>query len=355
MDLLRLRAARMAKEELCAVDSTSRSAYGDSLADIQWGNNKELLPLEQTTDVVVYSLSSHIPAYYRTFPGNMLDSRGIGVILKDLEHAGFEDLVLITDRGYDTLENLEKCILRGQSMVMCVKTGQRDVAKVIQELGEFSAIPEGMMFDSTFQIWHKQYDLEYAVKSTGKSIKASNKLKLNLYFDPIRRGHELMKLETTLSFQKDALVELLEKGEELGKDSTIKRNYGYYNVVCDPGTRGIKSFTLHEKKVEKRRKFAGFFAIMTDGVDFDAMEALRTYSLRDEQEKYFQQMKSQMMANRQRNWSEEGKDGRLFILFVALTLGSYVRHIWKITNLYGSSQNWCETFISPFMYYRLNW
>jgi hypothetical protein len=334
MDLLRLRAARMAKGELCAVDSTSRSAYGDSLADIHWGKNKELLPLEQTTDVVVYSLSSHMPAYYRTFPGNMPDSRGMGTILTDLEHAGFKDLVVITDRGYDTLQNLEKCILRGQPMVMCAKTGQRDVAKVIQELGEFSAIPEGMIFDSTFQIWHKQYDIEHNVKSTGKSIKASNKLKLNLYFDPVRRGHELVELETTLSFQKDALGELLEKREEFGKDSMIKDNYGYYNVVCAPNTRIIESFTLHAKKVEKRRKFAGFFAIMTHGVDFDAMEALRTYRLRDEQEKYFQQMKSQMMANRQRNWSEEGKDGRLFILFVSLTLGSYVRHIWKRTNLY---------------------
>jgi transposase len=114
----------------------------------------------------------------------------------------------------------------------------------------------------------------------------------------------------------------------------IKRKYEYYDVAYDPDTRVIESFTLQDKKVEKKRKLAGFFAIMTHGVDFDAIKALRTYRLRDEQEKYFQQMKSQMMANRQRNWSEEGKDGRLFILFVSLTLGSYVRHIWKSTNLY---------------------
>ena len=44
-------------------------------------------------------------------------------------------------------------------------------------------------------------------------------------------------------------------------------------------------------------------------------------------------MKDQMMADRQRNWSEEGKTGRLLILFVALVLSSYVRHIWKSTRL----------------------
>ena len=108
----------------------------------------------------------------------------------------------------------------------------------------------------------------------------------------------------------------------------------YYKVTYDPATMVITSFELNEKKVEKAHRLSGFFAIMTHGVDFGAMEAYRTYELRDEQEKYFQQMKSQMVADRQRNWSEEGKTGRLFILFVSLILSSWVRHIWKSTELY---------------------
>ena len=283
MSLLNLRALRLGKDELCAVDSTSRSAYGDSLADIHWGKNKERLPLEQTTDVVVYSLSSHIPAYYRTFPGNMPDSRSIRVILKDLEHAGFKDLVLITDRGYDTMGNLEKYILRGQAMIMCIKTSQKDAAKAIHELGDFRSIPEGMEIDRTFKIYHKQYDIDYEVRSTGKSAKKSNKLKLNLYFDPVRRTHELLELDIALSFQKEELGEILKNGGELGDDATIKRDYSYYNVVYDPETRIIKSFEVNEKKVAKTSKFSGFFSIMTHGVDFDAMRTFRTYRLRDEQ------------------------------------------------------------------------
>ena len=46
-----------------------------------------------------------------------------------------------------------------------------------------------------------------------------------------------------------------------------------------------------------------------------AMQTWELYGLRDEQEKYFQQMKSQLGFDRQRNWSEEGKTGRLLILF----------------------------------------
>jgi transposase len=333
-DLLKLRAARLGKDELCAVDSTSRTAYGNGLADIRWGKNKEHLPLEQITEVVVYTLSSHMPVYYRTFPGNMSDSRSLGTILTDLKHAGFKNLVLITDRGYETLLNLEKYILSKQSMVMCAKTSQKEVTKAIQEFGNFGTRPEGMEVDAGARIYYRQYDIDYEVRSIGSTTKVADRLKLNLYFDPIRRSLELIELDIALSLQRATLEELLKNKNILDDDATIKRNYCYYKVVYESTTRIIQSFELNEKKVEKARNFSGFFSIITHGLDFDAMKTFRTYRLRDEQEKYFQQMKDQMSSNRQRNWSEEGKTGRLLILFVSLVLSSHVRNIWKSTRLY---------------------
>jgi len=191
-----------------------------------------------------------------------------------------------------------------------------------------------MVIDPDAKIYHKQYEIDYEVSSTGKSAKKSDRLKLNLYFDPLRRGLELMELDIALSFQQASLEELLQSNGVIADAATAKRDYCYFKVDYDPATMAIKSFTLNEKKVEKARRLSGFFAIMSHGVDFGAMEAFRTYGLRDEQEKYFQQMKSQMVADKQRNWSEEGKTGRLFILFVSLILSSWVRHIWKSTELY---------------------
>ena len=333
MALLKLRAARLEKDELCAVDSTSRSAYGDSLVDIRWGKNKDNLPLAQTTEVVVYTLTSHMPVYYRTFPGNMPDSRSLGVILSDLEHAGFKDIVLITDRGYETLKNLEEYILREQSMIMCAKTSQKTVAWAIRELGEFGVIPEGMMIDPDAKIYYKQIDIDYQMESSEQNAKISDRLKLNLYFDPVRRSLELMELDIALTLQKSALDELLKNKGVIEDYAASKRDFCYYNVTYDSSTRVIKSYVLNEKKLERARSLSGFFSIISYGLDYGAMEVFRNYCLRDEQEKYFQQMKTQMVTDRQRNWSEEGKTGRLLILFVSMILSSYVRHIWKSTRL----------------------
>lgn len=333
MDLLKLRAARLGKNELCAVDSTSRSAYGDRLADIRWGKNKENPGLEQTTEVVVYTLSGHMPVYYRTFPGNMPDSRSLDVIITDLAHADFKNLVLITDRGYESMHNLDRLILRGQSIIMCAKTSQREVARAIGGLGEFGSRPKEMMIDPDADHYFIQYDINYSVENSKKIPKVAKKLKLNLYFDPVRKGNEIKKLDIAISSQKAELDELL-KNESIVNDVIKKNNYGYYTIVRDPKSMAIQSYKLNEKKVEKALKFSGFFSILTYRLDFDAKKVFDSYRLRDEQEKYFQQMKDQMVSDRQRNWSEEGKTGRLLILFVSLILGSYVRHVWKSTELY---------------------
>ncbi len=59
------------------------------------------------------------------------------------------------------------------------------------------------------------------------------------------------------------------------------------------------------------------------------MTAHDYYKLRDEQEKYFSMMKGIMGADRQRNWSELGKEGRLLILFVSQVIGCYMAYIRK--------------------------
>lgn len=344
MALFRLRAARLGDDAVCAVDSTTRSAYGKSLADIKWGKNKEGVRLPQTSEVVVYSLDDHMPVYYRTFPGNVPDSRSIGTLLTDLRHAGFPDIVLLTDRGYESIQNLERYILNGQKMIMCVKTGQKLVLKHILEYGDFAGAPEQMSIDLDTKVFHKQYDIDYMVKGNGETAHKADKFKLNIYFDPMRRGADIMDLSAEIEMQRRALQDMKDSGYPLDDDATVKSLYKWFDIEYDRKSRLVKNFTLNEQKAGKARRTSGFYAIATLGMDLTAMRTWELYGLRDEQEKYFQQMKGQLGCDRQRNWSEEGKTGRLFILFAGLVLSSYVRHIWKSTDLHKKFSSSLEVF-----------
>lgn len=116
-------------------------------------------------------------------------------MLLDLEHAGFRDVILVTDRGYEKIRNLEKCILKNQAMIMCTKVQQKQVLLRIEALGEFGTRPDSMTIDVETWLYHQQYEVEYEFKSTDKAIKKGDQLRLNLYFDPMRRSEELVQLD----------------------------------------------------------------------------------------------------------------------------------------------------------------
>jgi transposase len=129
------------------------------------------------------------------------------------------------------------------------------------------------------------------------------------------------------------LEELCASGSPVDDPESLKKGCRYFKVDFGKDKATVASFGLDDKKVAKAKRTSGFFAITTHKLDLTARDVYAIYRLRDEQEKYFQQMKSQMVADRQRNWSEEGKTGRLFILFVSMVIGSYLRHIWESTDL----------------------
>lgn len=328
MDFLKCRAARLNPDEICAVDSTSRSAWGSSLAEIKYGYNKDHLPLPQTVEVVVYTLSQHGPVYYRIYPGNMTDSRSLKTIKKDLNDAGFKNFVLITDRGYETLDNLDYLIEDGQKLIMATKINQKFVLDKIKNYGMFNLHPESMKLDRDSKLYHEQFEFDFSDVNK-KSTTIPDRLKLNIYLNSVDRAEKLLEIELTASKQKTALEKIKTEQTVLGDDESIEKDYSYYDIDLDKEKRTVNDFSFKHDKYEKHLMTAGFFANTTHKLDFDSMTANHHYKLRDEQEKYFTAMKTRLGENRQRVWSEEGKTGRSFVLFVTLIISCYFDYIHR--------------------------
>ena len=328
MDLFRCRAKRVGKGELCAVDSTSMSTYGFNLVDIRWGKNKEHLPLRQTLDVVVYSLTSHMPIYYKELPGNMPDCRTIELIMKELEHAGFKNLVLITDRGYESMKNLETYIAKGQKVITSVKVSGSDVLDKIRAIDMTRGFPQGMTIASKDNLYYAQYDMEYSVGGNGNNVINAENYKLNLYYNPSKRGEKICDIRHAVLEQSAELDIMIQANEPVAdREDTIKR-FNLLNITFNADDT-IKSYEVNQKKLDTMLLTAGFFANKTIGVEFDPLQAMNNYGMRDEQEKCFALQKDPLGHDHLRIWSEGGKRGRMFIYFVGLILASYVRSVWQ--------------------------
>lgn len=332
MDLFRMRAARLGKDELCAIDSTSISSYGFNLVDIRWGRNKERLPLPQTVEVVVYSLSSHMPVFYMELAGNMPDSRTVELILKELEHAGFRNLILVTDRGYESMRNLELYISRRQKVITSVKTGQGDVLKRIKAIDLSSGIPEGMSYDPGERLFYSQYDCRYSVKGNGDSVIEADRLRINLYFSAEGRARAINAMQDDIAGQMREAEALVASGERIADGKSLSRHLDMLRLTFDGKRHTLKGFDVDGGKRDMRLRTAGFFASKTIGLDMTPLQAMESYGMRDEQEKCFQLQKGPLCQDRSRCWSESSKHGRMFICFIGLILASYVRSVWEASD-----------------------
>lgn len=343
MDLFRCRAARVDKGELCAVDSTSISTYGFNLVDIRWGRNKEHLPLRQTVEVVVYSLTSHMPIFCQELPGNMPDSRTVELILTELEHAGFRNLVLITDRGYESIKNLELYISKRQKVITSVKVNQGEVLKRIKEIDLSSGIPDGMAYDVKSEIFYAQYDCRYSVKGNGDNVIEADRLKINLYFSPTGRANAINELQRQISEQCGLAAAIKESGETVTDSKALSRHLNLLELTIDPKTHRLTGFAVDAEKRNSRLRTSGFFASKTIGLDMNPLEAMDNYGMRDEQEKCFQLQKGPLNQDRTRCWTESSKHGRMFICFIGLILASYVRAVWEkneyLRSRFGSTES----------------
>ena len=318
MKFLSKRIERQNGETLVACDSTTRSAWGKNLADIRWGNNKDNKKLQNTVEVVVYSLDNHEPIYYRSFAGNESDIHTLRTIISDLMSLKCKDVFIIFDRGYESIENIKDLVLADLPFIMCSKTNQNAIySKILNISWDNTGIPLNMEYCEKENVYCTQYEhiLDITCENDTKKIT----LKINLFLDIKNRMQELVNINEKIKKEEKVINENPNKEIDGFK-------FDYYKLQ---NKNGKISYIKNTNKIEKAKKIAGFFSSISYKIDGDAINHLETYTRRDEQEKYFEIMKDQLGFNIQRNSSEDGKIGRLFILFISLILFCRVRWIWK--------------------------
>lgn len=331
MRFLKLRIDSQKPGAVVACDSTTRSAYGRCLADIRWGNNKDNEALKNTLEVVVYSLETHEPIYYRTFGGNESDMRTLKTIISDLQALGCRDLMIIFDRGYESKENIENMIRSDQSFLVCGKTGQEPVYSSIRALSyDAQGLPKDMHYSEEYKLYTYQTEIERTIlmnpddQASGTQVK----LKVNLFLNIAERMKELIGINAAIKAEEELLKEHLNQKKTKTELNRLKKECPYHKLSLTKDSEVLIAIRK-EDAITKAKAIAGFFSSVSYKVEGDAIDQYRLYSLRDEQEKYFECMKDQLGFNMQRNWREDTKTGRLFILFIGLILHSEIRKIWK--------------------------
>jgi hypothetical protein len=325
MELFRHRMKRIDKSHVLAIDSTSKSSYGSNLADIRWGKNKEGLPLRQTNEVVVYSLNGHQTVLYQELPGNIPDLRTVELLYKLLEHAECPHATWLTDRGYPTQSVLDFLIGKGQPFICCIKASSSIVSGLIESIRDGSLAMEINVETRNYEV---QQEVTYYYEDRSGKGKKAERLRANIFFDSVRKSLGERDLDVAIKEQRLLLEDLKEQQVVISDEQDLRRDCPYYRIILSDA-RCVESFAISEKRVSAKKRVMGYIVMLSNKLDLDASRIWETYGLRDEQEKYFSDMKGAMLDDRNPAWSEKGKEGRLFIHFIGLSVYSHIKHIWK--------------------------
>lgn len=323
----RLQGKRRVEEEYWAYDSTSISSYSETLAQVQYGKNKENDKLPQLNLLLVFGEESGIPFYYRKLAGNIPDSKTVKHLLEDLDILGFGKTKFVMDRGFYSEDNINglyhghvKFLVGTKLSLKFIKKNLDDVYDDIRMFNNYD--------DSTATYGYTvstEWDYTQERPYKGDVIKDKRRMYIHYYYS-IEKG-----ADDEQAFDK----RIANLHKELLEDKLVeshKKAYGQFFEVKTTPKRG-RQVNYKEDAIKEARKYLGYFALITNE-KMDAFTALHLYRMKDVVEKAFGNIKDRLNMRRLLVSSEKGLDGKIFTEFVALILVSYLDHKMKETGLY---------------------
>ena len=325
----RLQGKRRVEEEYWAYDSTSISSYSETLAQVQYGKNKEDDKLPQLNLLLVFGEESGLPFYYRKLAGNIPDSKTVKHLLEDLDILGFGKTKFVMDRGFYSEDNINGLYREHVKFLVGAKLSlkfiKNNLDNVYDDIRMFNNYDDSIAtYGYTVPVeWNYTQDRPYK----GDVIKDKRRMYIHYYYS-IEKG-----ADDEQAFDK-RITSLCNELLEGNLVESHKSAYEQFFEVKTTPKRGRQVY-YKEDAIKEARKYLGYFALITNET-MDAFTALHLYRMKDVVEKAFGNIKERLNMRRLLVSSEKGLDGKIFTEFVALILISHLDHKMKEAGLYSN-------------------
>lgn len=323
----RLQGKRRVEEEYRAYDSTSISSYSETLAQVQYGKNKEEDKLPQLNLLLVFGEESDIPFYYRKLAGNIPDSKTVKHFLEDLDILGFGKTKFVMDRGFYSENNINGLYREHVKFLVCIKLSFKFIKKNLDDV--YDDIRMFHNYDDSIATYgytvSTEWDYTQERPYKGDVIRDKRRM-YNHYYYSIEKG-----ADDEQAFDK----RIANLHKELLEDKLVESHKKAYEQFFEIKTtpKCGRQVYYKEDAIKEIRKYLGYFALITNET-MDAFTALHLYGMKDVVEKAVGNIKERLNMRRLLVSSEKGLDGKIFAEFVALILVSYLDHKMKESGLY---------------------
>ena len=333
------RAARLDKNPVIALDSTTISTYSTNQLEARHGFNKDGDGLGTIKQVTLYSVKDQEPIAFAKQPGNIPDVISVENAISQVKCLGMERPLIVTDAGYRSEDNLSAYVRKNMKFLTVMDAGSlwiRDIIDdVTEKLKSLSAICPfdssirgvGSMVMHTFS--HKRERTRGGI-AAGELEELSRRLYVGIFHSP-ERG-----LQREFEFTKN-LLELKRQIESGRTEFTqvAEKKIELYLIKSHMGRGGKLNVSFNDAAIQKAMKHFGYFALVSNQA-LEPFTALEYYRLREKIEELFADQKGAFDSRKPRVWYPDNLRGRQLVQFVGLGYHCFImKKIKEVQNMLG--------------------
>lgn len=288
-----------------ALDSTALSTYSVTISSAAYGYAKQNPELRQVNFTLGVDYLNGDVCYAYESEGSITDKSVYPHLMMDLHHNGYnlQDTVIVTDRGYQSIYNIQRLLDIEINYVCGVPLTEESVKQLFERYKSSLSNPAFLngrlkvAARTSKELWEKATDSGPLHLSTS----------LHLYKYPELAAQQAISLHQKI----EEVLEKKNSGEKLhSADRSRVRNYLVENNknVWVKNIKGLEEFLTR----------AGCFAIRTNCIE-DPFECLAVYKQRQIVETAFRQMKV-LNGNNRLRCTERTYVGKLLLFVIAQSL-----------------------------------
>lgn len=288
-----------------ALDSTALNTYSVTISSAAYGYAKQNPELRQVNFTLGVDYLNGDVCYAYESEGSITDKSVYPHLMMDLHHNGYnlQDTVIVTDRGYQSIYNIQRLLDIEINYVCGVPLTEESVKQLFERYKSSLSNPAFLngrlkvAARTSKELWEKATDSGPLHLSTS----------LHLYKYPELAAQQAISLHQKI----EEVLEKKNSGEKLhSADWSRVRNYIVENNknVWVKNIKGLEEFLTR----------AGCFAIRTNCIE-DPFECLAVYKQRQIVETAFRQMKV-LNGNNRLRCTERTYVGKLLLFVIAQSL-----------------------------------
>ena len=292
-------------------DSTNITCVADGVTLAEMGHAKDDPSKPQVNLEYVVRQEDGLPLLYANYPGSIVDVTQCSDMIETIQSLGYQDIIVVCDRGYISQDNLAMFDEAGIGFLMLLKSCDATRA-LINKYGKKVRLRSDAYIEE-----HDLYGITVKHRLFGNHG-PTRFIHIIWSQDLADKGRRSIMKE--VSAIEKSLAKMVKGGTHLSKQK--EKEYGkYFDIEIFPRTHKIKSYERNGQRIDAAIELEGFH-ILVSSDEMTCSEAIDAYSKRDCVEKSFRSLKSNTGMDALRGHSNASIDGRCFILFVASILRS---------------------------------